>query len=260
MKIDFLWFIGKYFIDGFNYLVDITTMMFVSVKSFITLEKGKRRVVNEIMYRKIYLSVRNTSGIIGIVSFIFGALVVSQITSLNVRMDVIGKIFDTVIIKELGPLLTTIIVTGRSATFITTEIGTMKKTEELTAFEVMGINPNNYVMMPRVIGVTFSLFVLILFFDVCCIGGGFVSSLLIGNISTSFYFQSVLSQLSFIDVFGTMLKAVVCGLLLTTISCRHGFEVKGSFVEMPRQVAKGFVSALFFCFLCNFLISYVIYL
>lgn len=260
MKKDFLWYIGKFVIDGYNYVVDIITMMFVSLKSFITLEKGKKRVTNEIMFRKIYTTIRNTSTIVGLVSFIFGALVVYQIANLNVRMDVIGNIFETVIIKELGPLLTVIIVTGRSATFITTEIGTMKKTEELTAFEVMGIDPDNYVMMPRVIGVTFALFVLILFFDICCVGGGFICTLIIGNISSTFYIQSILSQLSFIVVFGTVLKAFASGLLLTTISCRHGFAVKGSFVEMPRQVARGFVSALFFCFLCNFLISYILYL
>lgn len=259
-KKDLFCFLGKYSIDGVNYLIDITTLIFISLKSFITLEKGKRRVTNEIMYRKIYLTIRNTSVLVGLVSFIFGALVVSQITSLNVRMDVIGNIFETVIIKELGPLLTAIIVTGRSASFITTELGTMNKTEELTAFKVMGIDPHNYVMMPRVIGVTFALIVLVIFFDLCCIGGGLVSSLLIGNISTSFYLQSIMSQVSFIAIFATLLKGVVSGLLLTAISCRHGFAVRGSFVEMPVQVAKSFVSALFFCFLCNFLISYILYL
>lgn len=256
----FLVFIGRYFIDGFNYLVDLTTMMFVSIKSFLVLEKGKKKVTDEIMYRKIYLSIRNTSGIIGLVSFIFGALIVIQISSLNVRMDVIGKIFETVIIKELGPLFTAIILAGRSATFITTEIGAMKKTQELMAFEVMGIEPDNYVMMPRVIGVTFSVFVLTFLFDICCIGGGLATTLTIGNISTTFYLQSILSQMTFLVILGTILKAVVSGLLLTCISCYHGFAIKGSFVELPPQVAKSFVSSLFFCFLGNFCISYLLYL
>lgn len=256
----YLRFLGGCFIDGYNYLVDITTMIYVSLKSFLTLERGKREVTNEIMYRKFYRSVRNTSGIIGLVSFIFGAMVVTQVASLNLRMDVIGKIFETVIIKELGPLLTTLIVAGRSATFITTEIATMKKTQELTAFTVMGIDPRHYVMMPRVIAVTVALLILILFFDICCICGGLVMTFLLHNISAPFYLQSILSQLSFVEILGTILKGVVSGLLLSSISCYHGFAVKGSFVEMPAQVAKSFVSSLFFCFFANFVISYILYL
>ena len=259
-KLGFLIYLGRYFIDCYNYLVDIATIIFVSIKSYFTLERGMKTVTNEILYRKLYRSVRNTSGIIGIVAFIFGALVVTQVSSLNLRMDVIGKIFDTVIIKELGPLLTTIIVTGRSATFITIEIATMKKTQELVAFTAMGIDPKHYVMMPRVIGVTIPLLILILFFVICCIGGGLIMTFLLRNISPSFYLQSILSQMSFVDVYGTIIKGLVSGLLLTSISCYHGFAVKGSFVEMPPQVAKSFVGSLFFCFLANFTISYVLYL
>lgn len=258
-NISSLGFIGRYFLDGCYYLVEIATIIYISIKAFFTLKRGERIVSNKILYRKIYMTIRNTSGIIGIVSFILGALVVIQITTLNIRMGIVGNIFDTVIIKELGPLLTAIIVVGRSATFITTEIGTMKKTEELTAFKVMGIEPNNYVIMPRVIGVTIALLVLVLFFDICCVCGGLVMSLLMGSMSAIFYLQNILSQLSFVDIFGTILKALVPGLLLTSISCYEGFAIKGSLVEIPHHVAKSFVSSLFFCFLCNFGISYFLY-
>lgn len=259
LKINSLGFIGRFFLDGCYYLIEIVAIIYVSIKSFFTLKRGKRAVANKILYRKIYKTICNTSGIIGIVSFILGALIVTQITTLNVRMGIIGNIFDTVIIKELGPLLTAIIVVGRSATFITTEIGTMKKTEELTAFTVMGIEPKDYVIMPRVIGVTIALFVLVFFFDICCIAGGLVTSLLMGSMSAIFYLQNILSYLSFVDIFGTILKALVSGLLLTSISCYEGFAIKGSLVEIPHHVAKSFVSSLFFCFLCNFGISYFLY-
>ncbi len=258
--IGFFGFIGRSVIEFYNYILDITTMVFVALKSFITLDREKRKVANKVMYRKIYLTVRNTLGIVGIVSFIFGALVVTQIASFNMRMDFIGKIFDVVIVKELGPLFTALIIIGRSATFITTELGTMQKTQELTAFKVMGIEPEDYVMMPRVIGVTFSLIVLALFFDVCCITGGLVMASLIGNISVSFYLQSIAMHVSYYEILGTILKAIVSGLILTSISCYHGFAITGSFVEIPQQVARSFVSSLFFCFLCNFIISYFLYL
>lgn len=253
-------FIGRYLIDWWLFLIDITTIIYVSLNSFLTLRKGKRKVANVIMYRKIYLTILNTSGIIGIVAFIFGALVVAQVSSLNVRTDVIGKIFNTVIIKELGPLLTTVIVIGRSASFIITEIGTMKNTQELIAFRAMGIETNHYVMMPRVIGVTFALLTLILFFNICCIGGGLAIILLFGKVSASYYLQSVLPQLSFIVIIGTILKQIISGLLLTAISCYYGFAGKGSVVEIPQHVAKGFVMSIFSCFVCNFTISYLLYL
>lgn len=252
--------LGQWLIDGYNYIVDITTIVFVSIKSFLTLKRSKKAVTNEILYTKLYRSIRNTSGIVGLVSFVLGALIVTQVSSLNLRMDVIGTIFDTVIIKELGPLLTTVIVTGRSAAFITTEISAMKKTNELVAFTVMGIDPKHYVMMPRVVAVTIALIVLILLFDICCVVGGLVMTFVLHNISPSFYLQNILSQLSFVVIIGSITKGVVSGLLLTSVSCYHGFAVKGSFVEMPGQVAKSFVGSLFFCFISNFVISYLLYL
>ena len=256
----FAGFLGRSLINGWTYINEIIVIIYVSLKAFVTLGKGKKRVINEILYKKLDRSVVNTSAVIGVVAFIFGAMVVTQISLMGLRMDVLGTIFDMVIIKELGPLLTMLIVTGRSATFITTEIATMKLTQELTAFTVMGIDPKHYVMMPRVIGVTIALVILIIFFDVCCFLGGFVMTFILHNISTSFYLQSIISQISFVEVYGTIIKGLVSGLLLSSISCYHGLAVKGSFVEMPGQVAKSFVSSLFFCFFSNFLISYLLYL
>lgn len=252
-------FIGRYLIDWWFFLIDITTIIYVSLNSFLTLRKGERKAANVIMYRKIYLTILNTSWIIGIVSFILGALVVTQVFSLNIRTDIIGKIFTTVIIQGLGPLFTTIIVIGRSASFITIEIGTMKTTKELIAFRAMGIETNHYVMMPRVIGVTFALLALILFFDTCCIGGGLAVVLFYGKVSVSYYLQSILSQSSFMDVIGTIIKAIVSGFLLTAISCYYGFAGAGSVVEVPVHVANGFVISVFSCFVCNFIISYLLY-
>lgn len=252
--------LGHMLVEGVGYVVDIVTIIFVSLKSFFTLENTKKAVINEIMYKKLYRSIRNTAGIVGTVAFILGALVVIQVANLNLRMDVIGTIFDAVLIKELGPLLTMVIVSGRSATFITTELSTMKKTQELMAFIVMGIDPKHYVAMPRVIGVTIALLVLILFFNLSCVAGGLAVTFLTHKISTAFYLQSILTHMSFLAVLGTILKGIISGLLLTSISCHHGFAVKGSFVEMPRQVSSSFVSSLFFCFIANFTISYLLYL
>jgi len=256
----FVRFLGRRVINGWRYIIDIIIIIYVSLKAFVTLGKGRKRVINEILYKKLDRSIVNTSGIIGVIAFIFGAMVVTQISLMGLRMDVLGTIFDMVIIKELGPLLTMLIVTGRSATFITTEIATMKVTQELTAFTVMGIDPKHYVMMPRVIGVTIALVILIIFFDLCCCIGGLTMTFLLHNISTTFYIQSIISQVSFVEVYGTIIKGLISGLLLTSISCYHGLAVKGSFVEMPSEVAKSFVSSLFFCFFANFLISYLLYL
>ena len=99
----FAGFLGSSVVNGWKYINDIIVIIYVSLKAFVTLSKGKKRVINEILYKKLDRSVVNTSAVIGVVAFIFGAMVVTQISLMGLRMDVLGTIFDMVIIKEFRP-------------------------------------------------------------------------------------------------------------------------------------------------------------
>lgn len=145
------------------------------------------------------------------------------------------------ITREIGPILTAILIAGRSGSAITAEIGTMAVTEELDALRVMGTNPFPYLVVPKILGLVLALPCLVMFADLIGIGGGFITGVWILGVPFSEYWVQTQDALSLSDVFTGLVKAAVFGLLIGITGAMHGLMVRGGSSDVGLKTTSSVV-------------------
>jgi phospholipid/cholesterol/gamma-HCH transport system permease protein len=182
----------------------------------------------------------------------------SQLSGLGAE-NYIGVLMVLIILRELGPLLTAVLVIGRSSTAIATELGAMQLNGEVDALAVHGINPYQYLLLPRWLGVMISLFVLVVFFDTAALAGGFLVAKLKYGVTFGFFMNSVRQSLSNRDFAATLLKILLFAGAITFHACHFGLRIRRSQTEIPQAVTKTVVSALVAVFALDGLIAALFY-
>ncbi len=130
------------------------------------------------------------------------------------------------IIRELGPVLCALMVTGRAGSAITAEIGIMKITDQFPALEMMAIDPLKYVISPKIIAGIISLPFLTAFFDLVGISGGYLVGVKLLGVNEGAYIGKMISAITFTDIYGGILKSFCFGILITWISSYMGFTAE----------------------------------
>jgi phospholipid/cholesterol/gamma-HCH transport system permease protein len=131
------------------------------------------------------------------------------------------------VVRELGPILTALMVTGRVGSGISAELGSMRVTEQIDAIEVSGINSFRFLVVTRVIACTLLLPLLTGIVDVLAILGAFVASLTETHVSTKLFLHSAVYSLWLRDVIPAIMKTVVFGFIVGVIGCKQGYTVTG---------------------------------
>ncbi len=192
-----------------------------------------------------------------------GAIIIVQGTSLLPQFgqqQLLYVILITVITRELGPILTALIVASRSGTAITTEIGNMVINHEIEAYIASGINPIAYLVVPRFLGVIISMVVLNLYFNIFGLLGSWLISQLLQPIEFFQYFHGLFSALSVVDVFSSLVKSVVFGAIVSAVSTFHGFRVERLSTEVPQTAIRSIGQVFILLIIANALITLVYYL
>lgn len=127
------------------------------------------------------------------------------------------------LIRELGPALTAIMLTGRAGSAMAAEIGVMRITEQIDALDVMDINSMGYLVSPRLAACLISFPLLTAIFDVIGIAGGYLTGVLMLDMSEGIYFYKIAHSVTLSDVTGGFVKSVVFGLLVATVCCHQGY-------------------------------------
>lgn len=150
-----------------------------------------------------------------------------------------------VITRELGPLLTAFVITARSGTAIATELGTMVVHHEIEAYMAVGLNPISYLVVPRVIGVTVSIVILTVYFNLFGLLGSYVVAQFLNPTPIIEYMGKLLSILTVTDVLSGIMKALVFGMVVSVVSTYQGFSVNRASTEIPvagiRAVGQSFI-------------------
>jgi phospholipid/cholesterol/gamma-HCH transport system permease protein len=127
------------------------------------------------------------------------------------------------LIRELGPVLAALMVTGRAGSAIAAEIGIMKITEQIDALEVMAINPIKYLVVPKILAGLIAIPLLAAMFDVIGIYGGYLVGVKLLGVSAGSYFSQMEVSVVFRDVYTGVIKSVCFGVLLTWVCCYKGY-------------------------------------
>ena len=145
--------------------------------------------------------------------------------------------------RELGPVLTSLMVTARAGSAMAAEIGTMKVTEQVDALYVMAANPIQYLIVPRVIaGVIMVPFLTIISDFVGIVGGYFVGVGLL-NINSGIFMKNITKMVELSDIFNGLVKAACFGLILSLVGCYKGFHATGGAEGVGRATTEAVVLA-----------------
>ena len=147
--------------------------------------------------------------------------------------------------RELGPLMTAIILCGRSGAAFAAELGSMKVSEEIDALRTMGFGPIRYLVLPRALALMLVLPVLTMIGDFVGMLGGLLVGLLSLNLTVSGYLSETIKAVGMWDVFSGLIKSVVFALAITLISCQQGFATTGGAEGVGRRTTSSVVSILF---------------
>ncbi len=170
-------------------------------------------------------------------------------------LSLLGQLVSVGMVRELGPVLTGLMVAGRNSSGMASELGSMIVTEQIDAMRALGTDPMKKLVAPRVAATVFMLFFLTIISDLLgLVGGSAVASLLLG-LDYRQYWSSAWQILKFQDVFMGLLKPVVFGFIISTIGCYYGISAKGGTQGVGRATTQAVVSASVLILLVDFFIT-----
>ncbi|MFW6139159.1 MAG: ABC transporter permease [Spirochaetota bacterium] len=241
---------------------DFCAYMVVVLRTIFGKKTGGFRTNFKILLKQVLFTGVDALPLTALVSLAIGGIAIIQSLTILPRYGgeaLIGKLLITVIVRELGPLLTGFIVIGRSGTAITTEIGNMEVFHEIEALEAMGIDPIRYIVIPRIFGVTVSLICLNIYFNTFGLIGGFLVSKMFVTTSLSVFMQRLIESAVLSDVSVSLLKGFIFGLLISLICTFQGFSVKTSTTEVPRMTTRAVVNAIAALLIADGVITFIYY-
>ncbi len=145
--------------------------------------------------------------------------------------------------RELGPVLTSLMVTARAGSAMAAELGTMRITEQIDALATMAVSPVNYLVTPRIVAGITMVPLLTIVCDVVGIAGGYVVAVWLLDIPSGIYLARMWEAVYMEDVVDGLIKSVVFGLILTLIGCYKGFYTTGGAEGVGRATTQAVVLA-----------------
>jgi phospholipid/cholesterol/gamma-HCH transport system permease protein len=162
--------------------------------------------------------------------------------------------------RELGPLLTAFIVIARSATAIATEMAGLVISHEVEAYISVGLDPIEYLAVPRFLGVTASVFMLNIYFSVFGLAGSFAVAQIFNPLPASVYFGNLLNAFSLPDLLVSIIKSIFFGMIIATLAMIQGLSVERSSTEVPIAGLRAVSASFGWCITVDILISALYYI
>ena len=154
-----------------------------------------------------------------------------------------GELVSLSMIKELGPVLTSLMVSGRNASGMASELGSMVVTEQIDAMRALGTDPMKKLVTPRVVSTTVMLFFLTIISDLVGLTGGLFIAKVLLRLDARQYWSNAWETLVFQDVFMGLLKPVLFGFIISTIGCFYGMNARGGTQGVGRATTQAVVAA-----------------
>ena len=238
-------------------------MVYLSVRAAVYDQAQGLRTVFSVVSSQVYFTGFQALPLITVLALATGAIVVVEsIAQLQLlgQPSMVGNLLITIIVREIGPLLTALIVVARSGTAVATEIGNMRANREIEALETVGINPLSFIVFPRLVGGTVSVVCLAFYYNVVALFGGFVVATFVKDMPFNFY-ADLLANAITVDDFGMfLLKNTFSGLIIFVVCCHQGMSVQQSAHEVPAMTTKAVVNSIIYVVLFNLGVSVVFYI
>lgn len=234
-----------------------------SMATAFHMSENQKKLIYKESIRQIYFTGFMGTSLVIIIAFIIGFIVTFYLRQFSnlITIDIEGQIFSIIVIRELGPLLTAILIIARSSTAISAEIATMMLTHEYEAVEVSGADPLQIIVLPRLIGVIVSMLSLNIIFDIVGIFGGVLTNKLLNPDIQ--YIPSILRifyYLSASEVFIIILKSLVLGAIVSITSVYAGFKLPNRAPSVAVSTQRGVMLGILWVFVADVFITIIFYI
>ncbi len=218
--LSFFHFLGKRTIKVISHLGAVT--IFFST-AFLKIFRPKQ--LREIIQQVFYIGAKSSNIVILVGLFTGMVLGLQLFYTLNKfgSEGVLGSVVALTLIRELGPVLTAIMITARAGSAMTAEIGNLRISEQIDALYTMRIDPQRYLISPRIAASIISFPLLTAFFDLIGILGGYITGVLLLGVDKGAYFYRIRAYVDMVDIRGGFIKSLVFAVLVSTICCYHGY-------------------------------------
>ena len=175
------------------------------------------------------------------------------------QTDKVANLVAVAVLRELGPLIAAIVLTGFAGASIAAELGTMVVGEEIEALDSMALDPVRFLVVPRVLATTLSLLLLAIISDVAAVVAGGLVGVFFLDIAADVYIKNTLDQVKHVDFLPGLAKAGVFGALLGLIACRNGLSVSGGAAGVGKATTATVVDTVIVVVLADLLFTAVFY-
>ena len=171
----------------------------------------------------------------------------------------IGGVVAMAIGRELGPVLVGVVCAGRVGAAITAEIATMKVTEQIDALRVMAVNPEGYLILPRMIACMVVVPILTVFGDIIGVAGGWATAVYYSDISSYTFMNGIHTFVEVFDLTGGMVKAVFFGNVIAVLGCYYGLTCPEGAEGVGRATTRTVVTSIIVIFMLNAVLTFILF-
>jgi phospholipid/cholesterol/gamma-HCH transport system permease protein len=196
--------------------------------------------------------------IVLLTGFFTGAVLALQAANTLERfgsINLIGELVSTSMVRELGPVLTSLMVAGRNSSGMASELGSMVVTEQIDAMRALGTDPMKKLVTPRVVATVFMLFFLAIISDLVGLTGGLMVAKVLLGLDARTYWYNAWQTLVFQDVFMGLVKPVLFGFIISTIGCFYGMNTSGGTQGVGRSTTQAMVASSVLILVFDFFVT-----
>jgi len=258
--------LGHIVTQHFIMLADILGLFSKSLKtSYRLLSKNKFSLFWQLFIRQIYNTGMKAIYVNTVIAILVGILMMSFTYSFlgdaEHFIDYYAKIFVIVIVREIGPLISGVILVARSASAVTAEVGYLRQHQQLDVLQSLRISPVFLLMLPVFYAFPLSLLLMFFYFDLVCMLSSWVLISLLQTqvISLNSFILSILEQISFAEVIISAAKALLAGGFIGLTCIYYGMSVETKFASISKSISGSTTTQLIILFTINILFSVVAY-
>jgi phospholipid/cholesterol/gamma-HCH transport system permease protein len=249
--------VGRKVNSFFEYIGGITSLFFETVKTIVRLRIRFAETVNQ-----CFLLGYQSLIIVLLTSFFTGMVFSLESAVQAVQYgfgSFVGGIVSYTNVRELGPMLTAVVVAGRVCAAIAAEIGSMVVTEQVEALQSLGLAPVRFLVVPRMLALMIMLPLLTVFADVVGVMGGQWIAQAQAHISYDDFMSSARQTIGFEDVVKGLFKSVIFGIIIALVGSYQGLTTNGGAAGVGKSTTSAVVICIILIFILNFIMSYFLY-
>jgi phospholipid/cholesterol/gamma-HCH transport system permease protein len=248
--------IGRRTLQSLDRILELLAFTYRMLGLLFRPSKTGGALVRRVTVEQIYFTAVQALPILIPTALIIGCLQILQWAKLAGQLD-LGKTVVLLIVREVGPLITALLVILRSATAVTIEISYMNVLHEMDAIEMAGMDPLRIVCLPRLMGITSAILSLFAVFDLVAILGGYMVLWATTDIPLGNFLEQIGKAISASDILVGFFKAICFGITITVTCLYRGFQTRNQITDVPLATSKSAIECFLSCLVIDIFISMI---